>query len=142
MTDTKPFKMTVEVQPTSLHWGYPSTPTQGAVDVYLWEAEPGEHVYGVKKVDIDTEDSYNDDDEWFACAVGDCMDPPVTLIRAPSWEDAYERFCELEADRGHYLIKDGDPDYSDEDGHWTDDGRRVDSQPFTCQGCALIRIEL
>jgi hypothetical protein len=74
--------------------------------------------------------SYDDDDPWFAFWVADCFDPSIHVIRAPSFETAYEVFCEREADRGFYLIRDGDPDYDDDAGTWTGDGRRVDSEPF------------
>jgi hypothetical protein len=71
-------------------------------------------------------------DKIFLFYVEDCFDPALHAIVAPSWETAYERFCELEADRGFYLIRDDDPDYDDESVHWTDDGRRVDSEAFQC----------
>ena len=70
------------------------------------------------------------DEPIFVFYVADCAWPTLHAIQAASWENAYEDFCEQEADRGHYLIKDGDPDYGPDDGTWTDNGRRVDSESF------------
>lgn len=64
----------------------------------------------------------------------DCFDPSLWAIVAQSWEDAYDRFCEVQADLGHYLIDDDDPDYGPDDGTWTGDGRRVDSECFQSLG--------
>lgn len=71
-----------------------------------------------------------DDEPIFVFFVEDCAFPIFHAIQAASWENAYEDFCEQEADRGHYLIKDDDPDYGLDDGTWTNDGRRVDSSAF------------
>lgn len=85
----------------------------------------------------DAEVAYGDgSDRVFLFYCEDCFDPAVWAIVAQSWEDAYERFCEVQADLGHYLISDDDPDYSDDDGTLTGDGRRVDSSCFSSVGSA------
>lgn len=82
------------------------------------------------------------DSPWFAFWAEDCAFPVFHVIRAQSWEDAYEVFCEQEADRGHYLIQEGDPDYSEDDGHWTGDGRRVDTECFQGAEVTLASVEV
>lgn len=48
--------------------------------------------YDVKR----TTEYYIDDTsgKWFACYNVDCFDPPMAIIRAGSWESAYEAFCD------------------------------------------------
>ncbi len=44
-------------------------------------------------------DFYNDGwDKWFAFYTGDCFDPPMKLINARSFEEAYEIYCDEYAD--------------------------------------------
>ena len=71
-----------------------------------------------------------EDSPWFVFYAGDCAWPSLHIIRAESWEAACEEFIVGEADRGHYLIRDDDPDYTEDDGHCTGDGRRVDTSCF------------
>lgn len=44
-----------------------------------------------KHVDYHCEDV---DGKFFAFAVADCFDPPIVIVRARSFEDAYESFCD------------------------------------------------
>ncbi len=50
---------------------------------------PKHSVKRTNEVYIDDEDG-----EWFACYVVDCFDPPFAVIRARSFESAYEIFCD------------------------------------------------
>jgi hypothetical protein len=52
-------------------------------------------------------------DRWFIFFVEDCFMPSLHLIKDESFESAYEVFCDQEGKRGHYVVKDDDPDYTD-----------------------------
>ena len=118
---------------------------------YVWDPEKILLPYGASSVRLGKGDdnvslsSLTLNDAWpeepiFIFYVEDCAWPSFHAIQAASWEDAFEDFCEQEADRGHYLIKDGDPDYAEDDGHYCDDGRRVDSESFQSLGSEPFRV--
>lgn len=114
------FSVNVKVASLSFAWG------SGRL---VWGTE--DIAYGDKKASsVDVSASYNDDDPWFAFYCEDCFDPSIHIIRAPTRDDAYEVFLDQEAERGHYVIDDDDPDYGDDDGTWTSSGVRVDSECF------------
>jgi hypothetical protein len=112
---------------------------------YVWDPEKVLLPYGAGSVRLGKGDdnvslssltlneSWPEEPVWIFY-VEDCAFPSFHAIQAATWEDAYEDFCEQEADRGHYLIKDDDPDYGPDDGHYCDDGRRVDSESFQSLG--------
>lgn len=60
----------------------------GAADAY---ASKGANVQRVN--DVYFQDTW-DKSKWFIFYVADCFCPPLYLIRANSWEDAYEAFCD------------------------------------------------
>lgn len=49
---------------------------------------PNESINTTSNVYVD----HTDAEKWFAFWVADCMDPPIYVIRAESWEDAYDVF--------------------------------------------------
>jgi len=109
--------------------------------VYRWSFRPEPYDPTVGRISTLTIDG-GEDARWFVFYVEDCHSPALHLYRADSWERAYECFISDEADRGHYLINDDDPDYSEDDGTWTDDGRRVDSESFMGDAVDVVSIEV
>ena len=103
-------------------------------DRYVWTTDPTEQYSSTEQYKIvssvDTEVSYGSDDAWFAFFAEDCFDPSIHMIRAPSFEAAYYQFVEQEAERGHYVIDENDPDYGPDDGTYADHGVRVDTERF------------
>ena len=55
---------------------------------------PGIDVRAVPAERVLLGDSYSSDERWFAFYEEDCFDPPVWIVRADSWETAYEVFCD------------------------------------------------
>jgi hypothetical protein len=101
-------------------------------DRYAWAADPNDEIrFGQKRVSsLDVEYSSDEKDPFFAFFAEDCMDPAIHVIRARSFEAAYEVFIDQEADRGHYVIDEGDPDYGPDDGFYSNSGFRVDTECF------------
>lgn len=65
-------------------------------------------------------------DNWFILYVNDCYDPPLTLVRADSFEDAYELYC----DDDHSLVIDEEDldDYNLEELQYNSDGDPIDTE--------------
>ena len=57
---------------------------------------PREDEYQVHKVPLSRviDECGDADAEWFAFFEENCFDPPIYLVRARSWEQAYEDFCD------------------------------------------------
>ncbi len=73
---------------------------------YVWDPDKklDDLPYGTGRL-IDFEDVDNNaDDPWFIFYAEDCAFPTPHLIRAASWENAYEAFIDQEVERGHYVI--------------------------------------
>ncbi len=67
------------------------------------------------------------DGKWFVFYVEDSFDPPLFLIRARSWEDAYETFCDEFSD--HMKIEDADlKDYDEDRLHYSASGVPIDDE--------------
>lgn len=111
----------------------------GRLFVFDPKEGPVDMPYGVKRLSSFT-DEETDGSLWCFFAE-DCFDPSIHLVRAYTFEDAYEFFCQLQADIGHYLIQHDDPDYDEDAGHWTDDGRRVDTENFQGFGVELVSVK-
>ena len=131
MRTRSPQSITVEIDVVSMTFAWGSGKLH-------WFARPGSSntPLGDKTASgLNVEASTGSDDPWFAFWCADCFDPSIYIVRAPHFEGAYDQFVEIQADIGHYLIKDGDTDYGDDDGTFTESGRRVDTECF--QGVKL-----
>lgn len=95
--------------------------------------------YDVKR----TSHYYIDDTEgqWFAFYNVDCFDPPLAIIRARSFESAYEVFCnEFE----HWLkVNETDlADYPEEERNYNDNGTYIDTDNVQGHELHLLSILL
>lgn len=77
---------------------------------------------------------------WFAFWEADCMAPPIYIVRAESWEAAYEDFCDVIAP-----ISDSDlPDYlnaaGEFEGNYNSNGQPIDTE--SVNGCEISLIEV
>ena len=93
--------------------------------------------------EILNEDS--DDERWFIFYVEDCYSPPMTLVRARSWEEAYEIYIDWAAEhRGLEITEDARKDYEGPDGlvcSYTSNGVPVDTKSIQGFEVRLERIE-
>ena len=81
-----------------------------------------------------------EDYPFFAFWVEDCMDPSIVIIRARDFEDAFETFCEHQAELGHYLVKDDEEvDEESTPCEWTDKGM-VKTELFQGEKIELISL--
>jgi hypothetical protein len=75
------------------------------------------------------------DSPWFAFWQGDCMDPPVWIVRATSFEAAYGDFC----DEIQPIDQASLPDYlnaaGEYEGHYNSRGEPIDTESIN--GCEI-----
>ncbi len=65
--------------------------------------------------------------KWFIFYVADCFDPPMFLIRARTWEDAYDTFCDEFSSL--MRIEDADlKDYDEDTLHYSASGVPIDDE--------------
>lgn len=88
-----------------------------------------------------TSEHYIDDTEgqWFACYNVDCFDPPFAIIRARSFESAYEIFCdEFEA---WLKVDEADAeDYPEDDRTYNGNGTHIDTDNVQLTELTLLTI--
>lgn len=65
------------------------------------------------------------DGDWFWFANVDCFDPPFAIIRARSFESAYECFC-CEFERWIAVSEVDAADYPEDERHYNDNGTHID----------------
>ena len=99
----------------------------------LWEAEQvSEHYHpyaeNVRHVsDVNLEQAGFANDVWVAFYIEDCFDPPVYIVRASSWEEAYEGFIDWQVDQ--LKIEEPDlKDYDEESLHYSSNGVPVGTE--------------
>lgn len=90
-----------------------------------------------------TTDFYIDDTDgkWYACYNVDCFDPPFAVVRARSWEDAYEIFCDEFSD---WIKVDDDcaADYPEDDRNYNGSGVHIDTEGVQIHEMQLVSILL
>jgi hypothetical protein len=75
-----------------------------------------------------TTDYFIDDSSgrWFACYNVDCFDPPMAIVRARTWEDAYSVFI-TEFERWMKVDSTDAGDYPEDDRTYNDNATHVDT---------------
>jgi hypothetical protein len=88
-----------------------------------------------------TTEFYIDDTEgqWFACFNMDCFDPPFAVVRARSWESAYEVFCD-EFERWLAVDESSTADYPEEDRNYNGNGTHIDTDNVQIHQLSLIQV--
>lgn len=90
-----------------------------------------------------TTDVYIDDPDglWFAFANVDCFDPPIAIIRASSFEQAYETFCD-EFEKW-IAVKDANAeDYPEDDREFNGNGTHIDASGVQGWTLTLVSVEM
>lgn len=87
----------------------------------------------------------SDGERWFIFAVVDCHFPARDLVRADSFEGAYEEYVDWAAENRHIKIEEGDyADYKVESDEstcgWTSDGTPVDTESIQGHEVQLWKI--
>jgi hypothetical protein len=88
----------------------------------------------------------NDGENFYVFYCEDCYSPPFTLVRASSWEEAYEVYTDWAAkNRGLAILECEEKDYYDEHGElvcsFTSDGTPVDTESVNSFEVKLERVE-
>lgn len=80
------------------------------------------------------------DGKWFACYNVDCFDPPFAVIRARSFESAYEIFCD---EFGHWLAVSPEDanDYPKDDRAYNNNGVHIDTDNVQIHPLTLVSVE-
>jgi hypothetical protein len=90
-----------------------------------------------------TTDHYIDDPDgqWFACYNVDCFDPPFAVVRARSFESAYEIFCDEFSD---WLAVPDDcaADYPEDDRTYSASGVHIDTDNVQIHELHLVTVIL
>lgn len=81
------------------------------------------------------------DGEWFACYNVDCFDPPMAVIRARSFESAYEVFCDEFADWLRVDEADAD-DYPEEERNYNGNGVHINTDNVQIYPMRLIAVTI
>lgn len=90
-----------------------------------------------------TTEVYIDDTagKWFACYNVDCFDPPMAIIRARSFESAYEVFCDEFSD--WLKVDDVDAaDYPEDDRNYNSSGVHIDTDNVQIHELTLLSVAL
>ncbi len=90
-----------------------------------------------------TNEHYIDDTEgaWFACYNVDCFDPPFAIIRARSFESAYEIFCDEFSD--WLKVDESDAgDYPEDDRNYSGSGVHIDTDNVQVHELTLVSIRV
>lgn len=90
-----------------------------------------------------TTECYIDDTEgnWYACYNVDCFDPPFAVIRARSFESAYELFCDEFSD--WLKVDDSDAaDYPEDERNYNGSGVHIDTQNVQIHKMTLLTVSL
>lgn len=79
------------------------------------------------------------DGDWYACYNVDCFDPPMAIVRARSFEQAYETFCDEWSD--WLKVNDADAgDYPEDDREYSSSGVHIDTSGVQLYPLTLIAI--
>lgn len=81
------------------------------------------------------------DGHWYACYNVDCFDPPFAIVRARSWETAYEVFCDEFSDWLKVDESDAN-DYAEDDRHYSSSGVHIDTDNVQIHEIQLLTVEL
>jgi len=80
------------------------------------------------------------DGSFFACCVVDCFDPPVAIIRARSFESAYETFCD-EFSAWMEVSETNADDYPEDEREYSASGVHIDTSGVHITPITLVRID-
>ncbi|HWH75945.1 MAG TPA: hypothetical protein VNT76_01190 [Candidatus Binatus sp.] len=88
-----------------------------------------------------TTDYYIDDTDgqWFACFNVDCFDPPFAVIRARSFESAYEIFCD-EFEKWIAVDATAAADYPEDDRNYNGNGTHIDTDNVQISELTLLSV--
>lgn len=108
--------------------------------VHPWEGEAVDFSLGPQSVPLSRiiDNQYGSADAsspWFAFWQEDCAFPPIYLVRAETWEAAYEDFCDEVLEP---LSADDMTDYDEDEVARNSSGEPIDTE--SVQGCA-VRLE-
>lgn len=81
------------------------------------------------------------DGRWFACYNVDCFDPPFAVIRAKSFEVAYEVFTD-EYSRWFAVDAQDAGDYPEDERNYSASGVHIDTDNIQIQEMRLVSIKL
>lgn len=90
-----------------------------------------------------TSEHYIDDTsgEWFACYNVDCFDPPMAIVRARSFEQAYEVFCDEFSD--WLKVDESDAgDYPEDARNYSGSGVHIDTDNIQIHPLTLVEVRL
>jgi hypothetical protein len=130
--------MTTQTTKTTLNIGEVSNATElvfraGNDDRrYLLQLEGVDYLETLErysKYDVKRTTHYYIDDtdgQWFACYNVDCFDPPMAIVRARSFESAYEVFCD-EFERWLKVNDTDAADYPEDDRQYNGSGTHIDT---------------
>lgn len=69
------------------------------------------------------------DGRFYLLACVDCMDPAVYIVRARSFETAYEVFCDEFAEKAGFVVSESDAaDYPEDEREYNGNGQHIDAQ--------------
>lgn len=89
----------------------------------LYPARPVKLVSG-----FHAEDTWTDS-RWFLFANVDCFDPNVFIVRAKSFETAYDVFCDEFAKQAGLLVDESDAaDYPEDDRNYNNNGEHINTE--------------
>lgn len=97
-----------------------------------WNADPDirefpERVHSRRVSEVNVDEGAWASDVWVAFSIQDCFDPPVYIVRASSWEEAYETFIDWQVDQ--LKIEEADlKDYDEGSLHYSSNGVPVDTE--------------
>jgi hypothetical protein len=100
--------------------------------------------HDAKRIPVDSAHVSDYGKGYFAFWVEDCFDPSVAIVRADSFEDAYETFCDEFSD--WLKIDESDlPDYTDEEtdeytGNYSASGVAIDTEAVNGRELTLLRV--
>lgn len=77
--------------------------------------------------------------QWYACYNVDCFDPPMAVIRARSFEAAYEIFCD-EFSRWMAVEETDAKDYPEDDREYSSSGVHIDASNVQIHEMQLVSI--
>lgn len=131
----------------------PRVPAHHEEAVWLWDEtkllkshDPMDRVGGPYRIVDFIGDQSIAGDRWFLFAVADCAFPLHDLVRADSWEEAYEIYCDWAAEHRHIKIEQPNlSDYVDEQGEYngsyTSDGTPIDTENVCGFEVTLLSLE-
>lgn len=77
--------------------------------------------------------------QWFACYNVDCFDPPLAIVRARSFEQAYETFCD-EFERWIKVDESDATDYPEDERDYNSSGTHIDASQVQIYPLQLLQV--